>query len=95
MPSFRQKPTGFEQVTALSSAAALTAAQTAKANCVVLCARDQAVNYRDDGTDPTATVGITLAVGVPFTYDGDLSAIKFIQAAATAKLDVAYYLVTG
>lgn len=95
MAIFRQKPVGFEQLTSLSSAATLTAATYAKANCAVLCARTQDINYRDDGSAPTSTVGITLKVGVPFTYDGDLSAIQFIEATASAKLDVAYYSLTN
>jgi hypothetical protein len=32
-----------------------------------------------------------LAIGVPLQYDGDLNKIKFIQQAATAKLNISYY----
>lgn len=97
MAGYRLQSVGFEQITSLSSAVGLTSSKyldgtTPKANVVVLCARDQAINFRSDGTNPAATVGITLAVGVPFTYDGNLSTIKFIEATATAKLDVEYYL---
>lgn len=90
MPKTLSKPLGHSQITDLSAAVGLTSPPD-KATVAVLCARDQVVNYRDDGTSPTATVGIQLQIGVPFIYDGDLSAIKFIQSAASAKLDVAYY----
>lgn len=83
------RPAGFEQLTSLNAAAGLT--PPANATVAVFCARTQDVNYRDDGTDPTASVGITLKVGVPFVYDGNLNAIKFFEATASAKLDVAYY----
>jgi hypothetical protein len=49
------------------------------------------VRWRDDGTDPTASVGMPLAAGVPFAYDGDLTRIRFIQQSASAVLNVSYY----
>lgn len=52
---------------------------------------DQNVRWRDDGTDPTASVGGVLEPGSYFTYTGDLSSIKFIEEAASAKLNVSYY----
>lgn len=52
----------------------------------------QNVNYRDDGTAPTASVGLTLYAGAPFyPYSGSLSAIQFIQQAATATGQVCFY----
>ena len=51
-----------------------------------ICAR-----WRDDGTDPDATTGMTLVAGADFLYTGDFSAIKFIETAASAKLNVSYY----
>ena len=47
--------------------------------------------YRDDGTDPTATVGQPLSDGDTFEYDGTLSAFKIIQTGPTAVLDVTFY----
>jgi hypothetical protein len=48
------------------------------------------VRYRWDGVDPTAAVGMRLTPGDTLDYDGPLSAIKFIQEAASAKLNVHY-----
>lgn len=51
-----------------------------------------AVRWRDDGTAPTATVGMPLAAGESFVYDGSLAAIRFIaQGAAAGVLDVSFY----
>lgn len=80
---------GYQQITDLSAAAALTVPTGAR--LAVLVCETQAVRWRDDGTDPTASVGMPLATGVVWTYPGDLSAIKFIETTASAKLNVSYY----
>jgi hypothetical protein len=32
-----------------------------------------------------------LAAGIPLQYDGDLNKIRFIEQAASAKLNISYY----
>jgi hypothetical protein len=49
------------------------------------------VRWRDDGTDPNSSVGMLLAAGSSMLYDGDMNAIRFIEAAASAKLNIVYY----
>jgi hypothetical protein len=49
------------------------------------------VRWRDDGTDPTATVGMLLVNGQSLIYNGELSAVKFIDATSGAKIGVSYY----
>lgn len=88
---------GYQQITSLSAAANLTVPATDKsgnkqqATFALIIAESQPVRWRDDGTAPTASVGMTLAVGVPLQYDGDLTNIKFIETAASAKLNISYY----
>ncbi len=84
---------GYQQITNLSSAVGLTVpgAGSLRGRLVLLIAEGQTVRWRDDGTNPTATVGMPLEVGQPFFYSGDPGAIKFIEAAAGAKLNVSYY----
>lgn len=88
---------GYQQITSLSSATGLTVPATDKAGnkqqptFALIIAETQGVRWRDDGTNPTASVGMPLAVGVPLQYDGDLSNIKFIEQAASAKLNISYY----
>ena len=74
-----------------STAKGLTAATYDGASYAVIQAEDQNVRWRDDGTDPTTSVGMVLAIGQQFAYYGDLSAIKFLEETATAKLNVSYY----
>ncbi len=81
---------GYQQITSLSTSTALTVPNGATR--VLIVAESQAVRWRPDGatTAPTATVGMPLAVGQPLVYSGDLSAIRFIEQAASAKLNVFY-----
>lgn len=85
----RYVPLGYQQITSLSAAAALTV--PTGATSAVIVAEAQAVRYRDDGTAPTSSVGIPMAVGAVLQYTGRLSAIKFIEQTSGAKLNISYY----
>jgi hypothetical protein len=88
---------GYEQITSLSAAAALSPPSTtktglaAKPTFALIVAETQAIRWRDDGIDPTATVGMPLAAGATLQYDGDLTRIRFIEQTASAKVNVSYY----
>ena len=89
---------GYQQITSLSTVAGLTL-PTKNANgssvspvLAVIIAEAQAVRWRDDGVDPTASVGMPLAAGATLEYDGDLARIRFIEQATGAKLNVSYYI---
>ena len=85
----QRQPLGYEQITDLSSAETLTPPLGTR--LVIVQCETQAVRWRDDGTAPTATVGMPLATGVDKVYTGDFSAIKFIEQVAGAKLNISYY----
>lgn len=65
------------------------------ARSVDLEAEGAAIRYRDDGVNPTATVGQLLPVPAggapPLTYFGNMSKLRFIQTAPTATLDAIFY----
>jgi len=82
-------PKGYQQITSLSAAVGLTVPLFAR--IAVIQAEAQVVRWRDDGVNPTSTVGMTLAVGASITYSGDLAAVKFIQATSGAILNITYY----
>lgn len=68
----------------------------ATARYAIVQAKGAAVKYAYDGatTPPTATAGMTLANGGELALDiakVGMDAMRFIQAAATATLDVAYF----
>ena len=80
---------GYQQITSLSSATALTVPSGATAALIV--ATTQNIRWRDDGTNPTASVGMPVLVDTYFTYDGDLNRIRFIEQSSGAVLNVSYY----
>ena len=80
---------GFEQITSLSSSAALTV--PSGATIAVVQAEGADVRWRDDGTAPTATVGMLLPAGAELRYTGALAALRLIQASAGATVNVSYY----
>lgn len=82
-------PLGYQQITSLSSAAALTV--PIGATIALVAVEGGSIRYRDDGTAPTATVGMPIAAGQEFQYTGNLAAIQFISQGAAATLDVLYY----
>jgi hypothetical protein len=88
---------GYQQITSLSSSTGLTVPTTDSSGnkqqptFALIIAETQGVRWRDDGTAPTASVGMPLAVGVPLQYDGDLSRIRFIEQTASARLNISYY----
>jgi hypothetical protein len=80
---------GYQQITSLSSATGLTIPQGTTLALIV--PETQNVRWRDDGTDPTASVGMPIFVGASLSYDGDLSRIRFIESTAGATLNISYY----
>lgn len=80
---------GYQQITLLSAATGLTVPQGT--TLAVIAPLTQGVRWRDDGTAPTASVGMPIAAGAYFSYDGDLKSIKFIEQTASAELNISYY----
>ena len=88
---------GYQQITSLATAQALTV-PTRDANgmavtpsLALITPLTQNVRWRDDGTLPTATVGMPLLAGVTLQYDGDMTRIRFIETTASAELNISYY----
>jgi hypothetical protein len=88
---------GYQQIVGLAASTGLTVpvrdtnGLVSTPTVALIVPETQAVRWRDDGTAPTATVGMPLAVGAVLMYDGDLTKIRFFQQAATATLNVSYY----
>ena len=79
---------GYRQLTNLSAAIGIP---IANGRVALIQALNQNVRWRDDGTDPTGSVGMRLHAGESFFYTGDLRAIKFIEETASAQLNVTAY----
>lgn len=87
-------PLGYCQLTSIDTAAALTSCADgipSGATYAIITAEAQAIRWRDDTTNPSATVGMPVAVGAPFFYAGTLSRFRVISQTSGAKLNVAFY----
>lgn len=80
---------GYQQITSVSSAVGLTV--PAGATRALIVAEGANVRWRDDGTNPTSSVGMLLLASNLLSYDGDLNRIKFIEVTSSAKLNISYY----
>lgn len=81
---------GYAQVSGLSAATGLTV--PAGTTAIEIVPQTQAVRWRDDGVNPSATVGNPIAVGQLYTYKGDSAArLKFFEQAASAVINVQFW----
>jgi len=96
------RPCGYAQyATQLTVVTNLDATPTAgkrlsttkgKPNRLLMQCTAQDVRWTDDpDVDPSATVGMLMKADTLYEYSGDLSKIRFFQAAATAILNIVYY----
>lgn len=89
---------GFQQVAAASTVTpfsltvplAPTTSPTPPTYAIIQ-AEAQALRWRDDGTDPTTTIGMTIPAGGELRYDGDLKKIRLVNAVAGSIANVSYY----
>jgi len=86
----KDAPLGVGQLTGLTTAKGFTTIPQNARYAIVQCT-GKSVRYSDDGVAPTESTGITINVGQSCLYNGDLAAIKFIETAATAVIDYAFY----
>jgi hypothetical protein len=81
---------GYQQITDCNPAVGLTV--PAGCTYALVAPETQAVRWRADGTNPTATVGYPLAVGSELVVDiAGLGVIKFFEQAAGAVLNINYF----
>ena len=81
----------FQQITVSNSAVGLTVPKEARMAAITV--ENQPLRYRDDGTDPTASVGVLLKADASMSvFSHSLGTIKFIrQGGSDSKINVSYY----
>jgi hypothetical protein len=85
------KSIAYEQLPC-TAVAALTVANLTGCTKVVITPELQAVRWRDDGVDPTAAIGMPLAVGSTLEYTAaQLLRLRFISQVAGGLLNITYY----
>lgn len=89
----RYTPLGYCQLTSIDTAVLLSSCTgfPTDATRAVMVPEAQAIRYRDDGTAPTTTVGLPVAVGVTVDYTGALSKVRVIGQTSGGKLNVLFY----
>jgi hypothetical protein len=86
----RKRCVGFDQFTSLGSAVGLSLRSSSVVSVLVF-AEGNDLRWRDDGSDPTSTVGMLLPKDTYWEFNGDLDKMKFIDTSTGAKLNVTYY----
>ena len=83
-------PKGYQALAVSSTAVSLTI--PAGARIAYLYVESNTVRWRDDGTNPTASVGTPLKADADLLYDSDLTKLRFIRASADAVVHVSFYV---
>ncbi len=83
------QPNGFETISDLSSAVGITPPDGSLV--ALIQGETQNIRWRDDGTSPTAAIGMLHIANDILIYSGDMTAIEFIETTASASLNVTYY----
>jgi len=82
-------PLGYQQITSLSSVQGLS--PPPQSRVALIQAVTQPVRWRDDGVDPDANTGMVLEAARDMLFTSDLTAVRFIETAASAEINVSYY----
>lgn len=90
---------GFQQLdaTALASSVGFTLpiVNGMKPNAAFISSFTGNVRYRDDGTAPTAAIGMRLVAGNdPFLFQGNMDNFRAILEGASPTLNITYVVVT-
>lgn len=90
-------PLGVVTLSVGATATGFSTSLPAGSQFAVISIETETVRYRDDGTNPTATVGVllplTVTLGEPWVYSSPagLSKITFIATTATSTITAAFY----
>lgn len=92
------QPLGYCQITSLGSAVALVTASCANgsvpggATIAQICVSTANVRYRDDGVNPTTSIGMPVLAGTCYAYAiTPLSQAVFIAVSGSPVLDISFY----
>jgi hypothetical protein len=83
-------PKGYKQITTLSSAVGIGTVPPGT-QLALLTAEGKNLRWRDDGTNPTTSVGMLLSVGQTISYNGPIEKLKVIEVESGGILNVSLY----
>jgi len=82
------EPDGYFQITDLSSVRSVAGGN---GRIALIQTLNQNIRWRDDGVDPTSTIGMRLAAGETFLYTGKMQTIRLIEEAVGAQVNISTY----
>lgn len=82
---------GYQQISAATLAAATALTVPGGTHTAFIQCETLDVRWRDDGTNPTASIGMILQAGQTLVYSVTAFPIKFIRTGGTSILNVTYY----
>jgi len=93
MPAFAAS-LGYQQATSLSTsvAANLPSVPSGGVGSFLLSVESAGVRWRDDGTDPTSSVGQPVAAGQALCYGNDPHTVRIIGQTGAPTINVTYYV---
>jgi len=84
-------PEGYEQIAVSTTAVSLTLPNS-KVKVAICVVEDQDVRWRDDGVDPTESVGMLIKVNNCFAIcASSLGRFRVIRSGPDATLNISYY----
>lgn len=100
MTIYRISSLGYAQFTSVSASSAIVIGTTAPAagvtaipsftNSLLIFVEGQGIRWRDDGTAPTSSVGMPVAAGQAFSYQGIPGNLQIIGQTAGGTVNVMY-----
>jgi len=81
------EPAGYRQV----SPTIATGVNIGDGRVALIQVLNQNVRYRDDGIDPTDTIGVRIHAGESIWYTGNLRSIRFIEEGGGAEVNILVY----
>ena len=88
---------GYQQSTSISTSSAinLPSVPSGSVGSFLLSVETSGIRWRDDGTDPTSSVGQPVALGQAFCYGNDPHTVRVIGQTVGATINVTYYASKG
>lgn len=83
-------PKGYQQIVNPGTSTALTV-PTGSRYAMLNVEGANGVRFRDDGSAPTAAIGMLLTAGTNYWYTGVLSKVRVIAGGAAGTVNVSYY----
>lgn len=87
-------PLGYCQLTASGSAALISTCSggiPARTAWAVLCIETANIRWRDDGTAPTASVGMPVNAGACIYYSGTMATFQIISQSGSPIVNISFY----